>query len=160
VDKKAEKLTLLRASIGISSMSQRGPTVYYLYPIDQWERLCETLFERILVPGGKPVFAKTLKGSDTMRKQMPNAKTLQQQLAETLAENERLKKEAAAAALSHAAKSGAVAAALSHAAFEMVKTAHDLKSTAKDRSLMFNQLVRAAAKFMEEIGDLVKEENN
>src|SRR5216683_1886321 len=128
-------------------MSQRGPTVYYLYPIDQWERLCETLFERILVPGGKPVFAKTLKGSDTMRKQMPNAKTLQQQLAETLAENERLKKEAAAAALSHAA-------------FEMVKTAHDLKSTAKDRSLMFNQLVRAAAKFMEEIGDLVKEENN
>src|SRR6266851_1485944 len=131
-------------------------------PLDYCEKLWNNQLQdlddlKVLL---QTVFAKTLKGSDTMRKQMPNAKTLQQQLAETLAENERLKKEAAAAALSHAAKSGAVAAALSHAAFEMVKTAHDLKSTAKDRSLMFNQLVRAAAKFMEEIGDLVKEENN
>ncbi len=67
-------------------------------------------------------------------------------------------KSAAAAALSRAAaKSGAAAAALSHAAFQMVRTVHDLKSTAKDRNLMFNQLVRAAAKFMEENGDLVED---
>jgi|SRR5713101_3714209 len=65
-------------------------------PLDYCEKLWNNQLQdlddlKVLL---QTVFAKTLKGSDTMRKQMPNAKTLQQQLAETLAENERLKNEA------------------------------------------------------------------